>query len=582
MKKRISLLLALAMVLSLCACQSRKEPTSDGTVSAAAAATGGWGSELHWNEYDELINRIRTTTGSPEERTQMLHEAEDRLMETWCIAPIYYYKTPYMLKNSVSGIYENKHGVQYLYKAELPNGRDSLNVCLCSEPGHLDPALITSREESYLVENSFEGLMTCDEDGQLQCGQAENYEVSDDGLTYTFTMREGLKWSNGDDLTAKDFEYSWRRAADPATAADYGYLFEVLADCQYDDQGNFTGLGEHSVEASEDGKTLTVHLEAICPYFLDLCAFHTFYPVYQPSVEATATAQLPSGTWANDAGDQFVCNGPFALKSWNHDSDMTYVRNENYWGAASIHLNTINLMLTSDDTVAYNAYNDSNGGESSLDMTTKIPNDELGKLMASGNPELHVADTMGTYYVGFNYNSKLYEELGLNEEEAKVFRHALCLLIDREYIIDNIAQTGQQPATTIVPATCVDGTFKTKDYYSADDYEANVEEAKSLLESIGLWDGTKLTKPIAFDYMVNKSDLHVKTAEALQQDWGQIGIEVTIKTEEWNVFLEDRKKGNYDVARMGWYMDFDDPINILEMWTTASGNNDCQFGRVVG
>jgi peptide/nickel transport system substrate-binding protein/oligopeptide transport system substrate-binding protein len=215
-------------------------------------------------------------------------------------------------------------------------------------------------------------------------------------------------------------------------------------------------------------------------------------------------------------------------------------------------------------------------------MTTKIPNDELGKLMASGNPELHVADTMGTYYVGFNYNSKLYEELGLSEEEAKVFRHALCLLIDREYIIDNIAQTGQQPATTIVPATCVDGTFKTKDYYSADDYEANVEEAKSLLESIGLWDGTKLTKPIAFDYMVNKSDLHVKTAEALQQDWGQIGIEVTIKTEEWNVFLEDRKKGNFDVARMGWYMDFDDPINILEMWTTASGNNDCQFGRVVG
>ena len=161
----------------------------------------------------------------------------------------------------------------------------------------------------------------------------------------------------------------------------------------------------------------------------------------------------------------------------------------------------------------------------------------------------------------------------------------LGLLIDRNYIIENIGLTGQQPANSFIPAGCSDGNggeFKNKDYFSVDDYEANVEEAKSLLESIGLWDGAQLTQPVAFEYLTNEGDAHVKIAQALQQDWGQIGIDVSIQTEEWNVFLNDRKNGNYDVARNGWLMDYNDPINMLEMWATNSGNNDCQFGRPAG
>ena len=585
MKKVIALLMAMAMALSLVACggsSTAKTDTADASAPAADAADGSaaaasdWGSQLNWGEYDQMIADIRTTADTAA-RAELMHKAEDKLMETWAVLPIYYYNDPYMMKDYMQGMYANVFGMKYFYQVELGNGADAMNICLASEPAHLDPALNSSVDGGCLAVNSFEGLMTYDAEGKLQPAQAESYEVSEDGTTYTFTMRDGLKWSNGDELTAKDFEYSWRRAADVSNAADYAYLYEVFADCQYDADGNFTGLGEGSVEVSEDGKTITAHLNSACPYFLDLCAFPAFFPVHQGTVEATATADLPTGTWANDAGDAFVCNGAYVLSAWNHDSDMTYVKNENYRDADSVKVPTMNFMLTSDDTASYTAYQ---AGD--LDLVDSIPNDELGKVIAEKNPELHIADNLGTYYVGFNYNSKMYQELGLDEEQAKVFRHALCLLVDRQYIIDNIGQTGQEAATTFVPSGCADGNggeFKNKDYYSVEDYDANVEEAKSLLESIGLWDGNQLTKTVAFTYLTNDSEGNVKIAEALQQDWGQIGIEVSIEQEEWNVFLDDRKNGNFDVAREGWLMDYNDPINMLEMWTTDSGNNDCQFGR---
>ncbi len=579
MKKVIALLMALAMVLSLAACggSSAKSTTDTADGSAAASAPAdGWGSQLHWDEYDALITEIRTTADTAK-RAELMHQAEDMLMDTWCVLPIYYYNDPYMLKDYATGMFSNVFGMKYFYNVVLANGKNEFNLNLSSEPAHLDPALNSSVDGGCLAVNSFEGLMTYDKDGKVIPGQAESYEVSEDGTTYTFTMRDGLKWSNGDELTAKDFEYSWRRAADVTNAADYSYLYEVFADCQYDADGNFTGLGEGSVEVSEDGKTITAHLASACPYFLDLCAFPALFPVHQGTVEATATADVPTGTWANDAGDAFVCNGAYILEAWNHDTDMTYVKNPNYRDAGNVTVDKLNFMLTANDTSSFTAYN---AGD--LDMIDSIPNDELGKILAENNPELHIADNLGTYYVGFNYNSKMYAELGLDEEQAKVFRHALCLLVDRQYIIDNIGQTGQQAATSFVPAGCADGNggeFKNKDYYTTEDYDANVEEAKSLLESIGLWDGSQLTKTVAFEYLVNESEGNVKIAEALQQDFAQVGIEMSIQTEEWNVFLDDRKNGNFDVAREGWLMDYNDPINMLEMWTTNSGNNDCQFGR---
>ncbi len=452
--------------------------------------------------------------------------------------------------------------------------KTTLNIWLSSEPAHIDPALNSSVDGGCLAVNSFEGLMRYNEAGELEPACAESYEVSEDGLTYTFTMRDGLKWSNGDDLDATDFVYSWKRAASPEVAADYSYLAEIFPSFTYE-----TGLGDDDVVASEDGKTLTVTLKSVCPYFLDLCAFPFFFPVNEEAVEASKTADDPVGSWANDAGENFVCNGAYKLDSWNHDSDMTYVKNDYYWDADSVSVTTLNVMLTAENTVAYTAYQTGD-----LDFIDDIPVAEMEAAKTSS--EYYVLDNLGTYYFSFNYSSDLYDELGLDEEQAKVFRHAIALLIDRQYIIDTVAQNNQQAAGSFIPAGCSDGNggeFKNKDYYnpSQDNYDANVEEAKSLLESIGLFDtaSDSLTQDITFTYLTNNTEGNVKTAECIQADLAVIGINMNIDQEEWNVFQETRKAGNYDVAREGWIMDYNDPINMLEMYTSESGNNNPQFGK---
>jgi peptide/nickel transport system substrate-binding protein/oligopeptide transport system substrate-binding protein len=500
-------------------------------------------------------------------------------METWCVLPIYYYNDPYMMKDYMSGMVCNVFGMKYFQYVTMSNGATTANINLASEPDYLDPALNSSVDGGCLAVNSFEGLMTYNADGELDLGCAESYEVSEDGLTYTFTLRDGLKWSNGEDLDATDFEYAWRRAADVNTAADYAYLFEIFADAQYDADGNFIGLGDGSLSVSEDGKTLTANLTSVCPYFLDLCAFPTFFPVYEASVTAADSDGTNPGAWALDAGDSFVCNGAYVLQTWNHDADMTYVKNPYYRNADSITVDTLNFMLSADDTAIYAAYN---AGD--LDFIDSLPTDELAVLLQNNDPELYVADQLGTYFISFNYNSDLWDKLGLDEEQACVFRHALCLLVDRDYIIENIGLTGQKAATSFIPSGASDGNggeFKNKDYFSVDDYDANVEEAIELLKSIGFEfdDNNMLTTPVSLTYITNDTSGHIKIAEAVQQDWGQIGIDVSIEQQDWNVFLSTRKNGDFDVARDGWIMDYNDPINMLEMWTTNSGNNNCQFGR---
>ena len=456
--------------------------------------------------------------------------------------------------------------------ATTKEDKTTLNIWMSSEPAHIDPALNSSVDGGCLAVNSFEGLMRYNEKGELEPACAESYEVSEDGLTYTFTMRDGLKWSNGDELTAKDFVYSWKRAASPEVAADYSYLAEIFPSFTYEE-----GLGDGDVVASEDGKTLTVTLGAVCPYFLDLCAFPFFFPVNEKAVEASKTgADDPVGAWANDAGDNFVCNGAYVLSSWNHDSDMTYVKNDNYWDADSVSVTTLNVMLTAENTVAYTAYQTGD-----LDFIDDIPVAEME--VAKTSPEYVVLDNLGTYYASFNYNTGLYKDLGLDEDQAAIFRHAITLLIDRQYIIDTVAQNNQVAATSFIPAGCSDGNggeFKNKDYYGTD-YDANVEEAKSLLESIGLFDtaSDSLTKDISLTYLTNNSEGNVKIGECIQADLATVGINLTIDQEEWNVFQETRKAGKYDFAREGWIMDYNDPINMLEMYTTNSGNNNPQFGK---
>ncbi len=553
MKKLLALFLAISMVLSF---------------SAFAFADAG--SEPDWAPYNDLIAQIKSTTDFAA-RVDLMHQAEDMLMGTGCIVPIYYYNDLFMAKEGLTGFYSNNYGFKYFQYADYGD-KTTLKLNLASEPDKLDPALNSSVDGACLAIASFGGLYTYDASGALVPDYATGYELSEDGLTYTFTLRDGLKWSDGAPLTAKDFEYSWKRAAASATAADYSYIFNGI-------EGFPDNL---NVVASEDGKTLTVKLTAPCAYMLDLAAFPAFYAVPQTAVEAAPDVATNPGAWALEAG--FVSSGPYTLQSWEHGTSMVYVKNPNYWNAANVKIERLEFMLSDDDTAIYSAYQ--NGD---LDFIDTVPTDQIATLKSS--PEFKVVGQLGTYYMIFNIKSKLFD--GKTVEQAATMRKALSMLIDRQYIIDTVAQTGQQIATSFIPAGMADGNggvFKdaAKHAYpnGSDGYfapEVDVAGAVELLKSIGYeFDANNMlsaTTPISFEYLTNNTSGHVAIAECLQQDLAAVGINMTIKSIDWAVFLDERKAGNYDVARNGWIADFNDPINMLEMWTTTSGNNDAQFGR---
>lgn len=314
----------------------------------------------------------------------------------------------------------------------------------------------------------------------------------------------------------------------------------------------------------------------------------------QASVEAADPDGTNPGAWAVEAG--FVSNGAYTCTAWTHDESMTYTKNPNYYRADEVQIETLQFMLSADDAAIYNAYTAGN-----LDFIDTIPNAQLGELLANEDPELYVADNIGTYYVGFNVNSELFA--GKTPEQANDMRHAINLLIDRQYIVDTIGQTGQHLANTFIPNSMSDGngnlfkqntdsyTFPDAEavgYYdpSQDAYEDNLAEAIELLKSAGFeFDENNMLSadtPLQFTYLTNEGEGNEAIGAAIQQDLAVIGAQVDIATEAWSVFLNDRKAGNYDVARQGWLADFDDPINMLEMWTSGSGNNDSQFGRPAG
>ncbi|MBQ7688518.1 MAG: peptide ABC transporter substrate-binding protein [Clostridia bacterium] len=579
MKKLIALLLVFSLVFAFCACT--KKPGNDPEVTNSGDETDDAAAALlsdafidplaDWGQYDELIAQIRTETDYAK-RTELMHQAEDILMSTGCVIPIYYYNDIYLQKDYVSGIYSNPFATKFFMYTKMSNGADTLRLNLASEPDYLDPALNSSVDGACLAANSFSGLYTYNAEGKTSPACAEGYTVSEDGLTYTVTLKTGLKWSDGSDLTAKDFEYSWKRAVAEETAADYAYMFDGFAR---------TEDGALDVTAADD-VTLTFTLLAPCAYMEDLMAFPTFYPVKQEAVESYADWQTSPGGWCSEAG--FVSNGAYVCTGWNHDVSMTYEKNPYWYDADSVTVEKLEFMLSADDTAIYAAYN---AGD--IDFADSVPTDEVKSLL--DNPEFHIVDELGTYYVAFNAKSSIFE--GKTAAQAACMRLAFSLLIDRDYICENIGQTGQVAANSFIPLGMADGNggiFKENaedGYFDVkainDDKDATVAKAVELLTAAGytFGDDGKLSAdtPIQLEYLTNSSSGHIAIAESIQQDLAEVGIELTIQEQDWNVFLEERKAGNFDFAREGWIADFNDPINMLEMWMTDSGNNDCQFGR---
>ncbi len=478
-------------------------------------------------------------------------------------------------------------------------------------PDTIDPALNSAVDGATIIIHTFAGLVgyAQGEDGKLELVPQMATELpegvkNDDGsTTYTFTLRDGLKWSDGSDLTAADFVYSWNRAADPATGADYGYMFEIIggyAEMQEmyamttndkgedviatDADGNLLyvdGRKSLNVTASDDGKQLTVVLPVDVPYFHELCAFPTYMPVKQSVVEGNEE-------WATKA-ESYIGNGPYKVTEFTQ-AQMTLEKNEYYFEADKVVSDKLVFAFNEDSSSLLTNYQ--NGSYQFID---EVPTDEIAAM--SSRNDYYVEGQLGTYYVSFNVNDPALKDF--TEAEKADIRKALGLMIDRNYICEEIGQAGQVPANGFVAMglTEPDGKeFIEKNgvnrdgtgYYSVakEDYTANCDEAVALLKGVAASSGkftvgedNKLVGFPKLSYITNENDMHEAIAAYLQQAWGVYGIEIEVKVQEWATFLNTRKEGNYSVARNGWLGDYNDPISFLDMWITNSGNNDTQFGR---
>ena len=424
-------------------------------------------------------------------------------------------------------------------------------------PETIDPALNSAVDGGNMILFSFDCLLNVAQDNSIIPGAAEKWETSADGLTWTFHLRSGLKWSDGSALTAKDFVYSWKRVADPKTAAPYSET--VLGMVKgYDDaaKGNVDALG---VSAPDD-TTFVVTLAHPCAYFDKLASFATLSPVNQATIEKNGDA------WATKP-ESYICNGPFYISEWVPSSYIVFKKNPNYRDAASIKLDSIKLLLMEDANASYGAYQT---GEAM--MIKDVPTAEISSLQ--GNGEFQVSPTLGTYYVSLNDQ--------LSQFSDSRVRMALSLAIDRNYISKTITQGIYTAATNFVGTGVADWNGSSfmgnanggKPYIDVNDYEGNLAKAKDLLAQAGYPNGEGFP---TINYSLNDAGYHKAIAQYLQEAWGKLGIKVNVNVVEWASFTPMRRAGNYEASRNGWLFDYNDASNMLDLLVSTNGNNDGKY-----
>ena len=445
---------------------------------------------------------------------------------------------------------------------------DGITVQIGPNPETLDPALNSTVDGGNMLITLFETLLIIDQDNKVQPGQAEKYEVSPDGLTWTFTMRDGLKWSDGTELNAKDFEYTFKRIADTNVAAPYAETVIGMIE-GYKDAIDSKNPEKLNVKASDDGKTLTSKLAYPCSYFDKIVAFGTMSPVQKATVEKNGDS------WATKP-ETYVCNGPYTITEWTPSEKIVCKKNENYkggWDSSKIVNDKLTFLLLEDSSASYTAYT---GGTAQL--IKDVPTEEIPTLKKDKKDEFNVDPILGTYYLSMNLNKAPFNN--------KNVRKALSLAIDRDYVANTVMQGTYTPAYNYV-GTGVDdvetGKFLENSKaanggktYISEDYKANLEEAKKALAEAGYPEGKGFP---TITYSTNDTGYHKALAEYLQKVYKDLGITMNIDIVDWSSFTPKRRAGEYEMARNGWVMDYNDASNMIELFTSTNGNNDGKYNN---
>jgi len=434
-----------------------------------------------------------------------------------------------------------------------PAAEQVITVNWGTEPPSLDPGLASDVTSANILLNIMDPLVKLDEDLNPVPNAAESFETSEDGLTVTFTLRDDLKWSNGDPVTAEDFEYSWKRTVSPELGADYAYQFYGIVGAQdYNgcdpEKDDCAALAEKMGVNAVDDKTLEVTLTTPQPWFIQQVAHHSFLAVHKATVDEFGDK------WTEAAN--IVTNGPFKLERWEHNSAIDLVKDPEWRDADSVTLERVNGRMISDGVTAVQAFE---AGEVDV-LQGGLPPDEISRL--KDTPEYEQYPGLGTYYYGVNVE---------NISDVNQ-RRAMALAIPRQSIIDNVAQAGQLPAGGFTPQGMpgYDVINPESPFLPA---EGDMERAKELM-------GQVASPKTNINLYINDSPGHREIAVAIQAAWKELGITSTIKQQEFQQYLEflgPPPNKDVDIYRLGWIGDFVDAINFLELWTCESGNNSTNF-----
>ncbi|SDD86720.1 peptide ABC transporter substrate-binding protein [Sporomusa acidovorans] len=435
-------------------------------------------------------------------------------------------------------------------KSGTSSNEQVLRYALEAEPATLDPAKSTAIPESLVELQIFEGLTRLDAKDQPVAGAAEKWDVSADGLTYIFHLRANAKWSNGDPVTAHDFAFAWKRALNPETASENAYMLFPLKNAQAYNEKKVS-VDQVGVKVIDD-HTLEVSLEKPTAYFLNLVAFHAFYPVHQKTVTANADK------WAGEAGT-LIGNGPFKISNWTHSGKIEFVKNDQYWDAGAVKLAKMEWPISDSQTTRLAMLENNQ-----VDMMVEPPVVEHDRLTQAGL--LKVSPFLGIYYYVFNTQKPPFDNVKV--------RKAFAAAINRDMLVKNVIKGGKKPAYAWV-APGLTNPVSGKDFreeggnYALED----VAQAKKLLAEAGYPDGQGLP-PVTL--LFNTSELHKSIAEAMQEMWKQnLGVTVDLTNQESKVFLATRTEGDFQIARASWTGDYADPMTFMDVFKDPE--NDAKY-----
>ncbi|WP_110114581.1 peptide ABC transporter substrate-binding protein [Bacillus sp. CGMCC 1.16541] len=429
------------------------------------------------------------------------------------------------------------------------DAKQELRLNIKTEPFSLHPGLANDSTSGAVLRQTFEGL-TRIKDGEPENAIAEDVQMSEDGLTYTFKLRDA-KWTNGDAVTAQDFEYAWKWVLDAKNESDYAEQLYYLkgGEAAHKGEGSLDDVGVKAV----DEKTLEVTLEHPTAYFLELTAFYTYYPVNSKIAQE-------NDKWYTDAGDAYVTNGPFKMTEWSHNDKIVLEKNADYWDADAVKLEKVDMFMINDNNTELSMF-DNGELDWAGNPTGALPVEAIPQLKDEG--KLNISVKTGTYMYKFNTQVEGLDNVNI--------RKALSYAIDRQAIIDNVSKQEQVPATAMVPPQAYHEDSHS--LYKDGDVEAAKELLAKGLEEKGM---DKLTLKLSY----NTDEGHQKIAQAVQDMWSKAfegKVEVALDNQEWNVYIDKLHNGDYEIGRMGWIGDFNDPITFLELFREKDGGNNNTF-----